>query len=87
MPIITLHLCCDNCQFWTKRHASYYFTYIVILMQLAQKLYEGVRLSDGTAAGLITYMRTDGLHVSIAFAASYFSGCLITYVVSCHLRA
>ncbi|KAL5785793.1 hypothetical protein ACOSQ2_008185 [Xanthoceras sorbifolium] len=33
-------------------------------MKLAQKLYEGVQLSDGRAAGLITYMRTDGLHIS-----------------------
>ncbi|KAG5550002.1 hypothetical protein RHGRI_015088 [Rhododendron griersonianum] len=33
-------------------------------MRLAQKLYEGVQLSNGTAAGLITYMRTDGLHIS-----------------------
>lgn len=34
-------------------------------MQLAQMLYEGVILSDGKATGLITYMRTDGLHVCI----------------------
>ncbi|XP_054797970.1 uncharacterized protein LOC129303012 isoform X2 [Prosopis cineraria] len=33
-------------------------------MKLAQKLYEGVELSDGKAVGLITYMRTDGLHIS-----------------------
>lgn len=33
-------------------------------MKLAQKLYEGIQLPDGTAAGLITYMRTDGLHIS-----------------------
>ncbi|CAL5402335.1 hypothetical protein CsSME_00025706 [Camellia sinensis var. sinensis] len=33
-------------------------------MKLAQKLYEGVQLSDGRAAGLITYMRTDGSHIS-----------------------
>ncbi|KAG9150828.1 hypothetical protein Leryth_002976 [Lithospermum erythrorhizon] len=33
-------------------------------MKLAQKLYEGVRLSGGEATGLITYMRTDGLHIS-----------------------
>lgn len=32
-------------------------------MQLAQKLYEGVELSNEKAVGLITYMRTDGLHV------------------------
>ncbi|XP_042484478.1 DNA topoisomerase 1 isoform X1 [Macadamia integrifolia] len=33
-------------------------------MKLAQKLYEGVKLSNEQATGLITYMRTDGLHVS-----------------------
>ncbi|KAH6774666.1 DNA topoisomerase [Perilla frutescens var. hirtella] len=33
-------------------------------MKVAQKLYEGVELSDGKATGLITYMRTDGLHLS-----------------------
>ncbi|KAK4277069.1 hypothetical protein QN277_015123 [Acacia crassicarpa] len=33
-------------------------------MKLAQKLYEGVELSNGEAVGLITYMRTDGLHIS-----------------------
>ncbi|XP_074568449.1 uncharacterized protein LOC141824990 isoform X2 [Curcuma longa] len=33
-------------------------------MKLAQKLYEGVKLSDDEATGLITYMRTDGMHVS-----------------------
>nr|GMD04585.1 DNA topoisomerase 1-like isoform X1 [Ipomoea batatas] len=33
-------------------------------MRLAQKLYEGVQLSDGKATGLITYIRTDGLHIS-----------------------
>ncbi|KAK8683228.1 hypothetical protein V6N13_039293 [Hibiscus sabdariffa] len=33
-------------------------------MKLAQKLYEGIRLSDGEATGLITYSRTDGLHIS-----------------------
>ncbi len=32
-------------------------------MQLAQKLYEGVTM-DGETAGLITYMRTDGVNVS-----------------------
>ncbi|KAF2542520.1 hypothetical protein F2Q68_00029128 [Brassica cretica] len=31
--------------------------------KLAQKLYEGVQLSDGQSTGLITYMRTDGLHI------------------------
>ncbi|KAL3520305.1 hypothetical protein ACH5RR_018454 [Cinchona calisaya] len=33
-------------------------------MKIAQKLYEGVQLADGNAVGLITYMRTDGLHIS-----------------------
>ncbi|CAN1196756.1 DNA topoisomerase 1 [Linum perenne] len=33
-------------------------------MKLAQKLYEGVELSKGKARGLITYTRTDGLHIS-----------------------
>ncbi|KAL1210463.1 DNA topoisomerase 3-alpha [Cardamine amara subsp. amara] len=33
-------------------------------MKLAQKLYEGVQLSGGKSAGLITYMRTDGLHIA-----------------------
>lgn len=33
-------------------------------MKLAQKLYEGIQLSDAKATGLITYTRTDGLHVS-----------------------
>ncbi|KAL0553231.1 hypothetical protein IC582_007120 [Cucumis melo] len=33
-------------------------------MQVAQKLYEGIQLADGKAAGLITYLRTDGLHIS-----------------------
>lgn len=33
-------------------------------MKLAQKLYEGIQLSDNKSAGLITYMRTDGLHIS-----------------------
>ncbi|KAL9328936.1 hypothetical protein ACSQ67_003939 [Phaseolus vulgaris] len=33
-------------------------------MKLAQKLYEGVDLSDGVAVGLITYIRTDGFHIS-----------------------
>ncbi|XP_022731856.1 uncharacterized protein LOC111286244 isoform X5 [Durio zibethinus] len=31
---------------------------------LAQKLYEGIQLLDGEATGLITYTRTDGLHIS-----------------------
>ncbi|XP_010548523.1 PREDICTED: uncharacterized protein LOC104819919 [Tarenaya hassleriana] len=42
-----------------KLHFSTTYT-----MKVAQKLYEGVQLCDGKAAGLITYMRTDGLHIS-----------------------
>ncbi|CAN8229836.1 unnamed protein product [Cochlearia groenlandica] len=33
-------------------------------MKVAQKLYEGVQMSDGKSTGLITYMRTDGLHIA-----------------------
>ncbi|XP_058724770.1 uncharacterized protein LOC131596200 isoform X2 [Vicia villosa] len=33
-------------------------------MMLSQKLYEGVELPNGISAGLITYIRTDGLHIS-----------------------
>ncbi|XP_051119971.1 uncharacterized protein LOC127243826 isoform X2 [Andrographis paniculata] len=33
-------------------------------MKIAQKLYEGVELPDGKATGLVTYIRTDGLHLS-----------------------
>ncbi|KAL2532678.1 DNA topoisomerase [Abeliophyllum distichum] len=33
-------------------------------MKVAQKLYEGVQLSNDKATGLITYMRTDGLYMS-----------------------
>eukprot|EP00257_Ricinus_communis_P020801 XP_015580134.1 uncharacterized protein LOC8282105 isoform X1 [Ricinus communis] len=42
-----------------KLHFSSMYT-----MKLAQKLYEGVQLSDGKTTGLITYIRTDGLHIS-----------------------
>jgi DNA topoisomerase IA len=38
-------------------------------MQIAQKLYEGVELANGIAVGLITYMRTDGLHVGFSLVA------------------
>ncbi|KAJ8763759.1 hypothetical protein K2173_003541 [Erythroxylum novogranatense] len=34
-------------------------------MELAQQLYEGVQLSNGQVTGLITYHRTDGLHISV----------------------
>jgi DNA topoisomerase-1 len=33
-------------------------------MQIAQQLYEGIDLGEGTPAGLITYMRTDSTNVS-----------------------
>lgn len=33
-------------------------------MQLAQKLYEGIPLEGGETTGLITYMRTDSVHLS-----------------------
>ncbi|CAI8605799.1 unnamed protein product, partial [Vicia faba] len=33
-------------------------------MMLSQKLYEGVELPNGISVGLITYIRTDGLHIS-----------------------
>ncbi|CAI9090687.1 OLC1v1025509C1 [Oldenlandia corymbosa var. corymbosa] len=42
-------------------------------MKIAQKLYEGVQLSDGKAVGLITYMRTDGLHISDEAASDILS--------------
>lgn len=32
--------------------------------QLAQQLYEGVKLANGELTGLITYMRTDGVQVN-----------------------
>ncbi|KAK1605754.1 hypothetical protein QYE76_029427 [Lolium multiflorum] len=33
-------------------------------MKVAQKLYEGINLSSEQATGLITYLRTDGYHIS-----------------------
>ena len=33
-------------------------------MKIAQQLYEGVDLADGSSAGLITYMRTDSVKIS-----------------------
>ncbi|ONK76430.1 uncharacterized protein A4U43_C03F27810 [Asparagus officinalis] len=35
-----------------------------VLILVAQGLYEGIKLSNGEATGLITYMRTDGVHIS-----------------------
>lgn len=46
--------------FYTVFHADNYSS-----LQLAQKLYEGVKLSDVETTGLITYMRTDGFHVGL----------------------
>ncbi|XP_062021032.1 uncharacterized protein LOC133737513 [Rosa rugosa] len=56
MPYITSTLQQDAAN---KLHFSATYT-----MKLAQKLYEGVQLSDGKSTGLITYTRTDGLHIS-----------------------
>ncbi|CAI8605797.1 unnamed protein product [Vicia faba] len=39
-------------------------------MKLAQKLYEGVELPSGETVGLITFVRTDGLHISDEAVAS-----------------
>lgn len=39
-------------------------------MMYAQQLYEGVELGDGTATGLITYMRTDSVNLSETAIAS-----------------
>src|SRR5204863_7773982 len=33
-------------------------------MVLAEQLYEGIAVGDGAPVGLITYMRTDSLHVA-----------------------
>ncbi|XP_047333683.1 DNA topoisomerase 1-like [Impatiens glandulifera] len=55
-PFITSSLQQDAAN---KLHFSAMYT-----MKLAQKLYEGVQLSDASTTGLITYMRTDGLHIS-----------------------
>ncbi|KAL5537675.1 hypothetical protein UlMin_044000 [Ulmus minor] len=55
-PYITSTLQQDSAN---KLHFSSTYT-----MKLAQKLYEGVQLSDGRETGLITYTRTDGLHIS-----------------------
>ena len=40
-------------------------------MSIAQKLYEGIDLGDGTV-GLITYMRTDSIRLSDEFVGSAF---------------
>ncbi|KAM0941729.1 putative DNA topoisomerase [Dioscorea sansibarensis] len=56
MPYITSTLQQDSA---SKLNFSTTYT-----MKLAQKLYEGIKLSDKEATGLITYMRTDGLNIS-----------------------
>ncbi|KAI0518728.1 hypothetical protein KFK09_006164 [Dendrobium nobile] len=56
MPYITSTLQQDSAN---KLHFTTAYT-----MKLAQQLYEGIKLSDKESAGLITYMRTDGMHIS-----------------------
>ncbi|KAK8967863.1 hypothetical protein KSP40_PGU003627 [Platanthera guangdongensis] len=56
MPYITSTLQQDSAN---KLHFSASYT-----MKLAQQLYEGIKLSDKESTGLITYMRTDGMHIS-----------------------
>ena len=55
-------------------------------MVLAQQLYEGVAIGEGGPSGLITYMRTDSLHLSaesLSAAASYIvSAWGTSYVLS-----
>ncbi|XP_062233080.1 uncharacterized protein LOC133930445 isoform X2 [Phragmites australis] len=56
MPYITSSLQQDASN---KLHFAAGYT-----MKVAQKLYEGVSLSSEEATGLITYIRTDGFHIS-----------------------
>lgn len=56
MPYITSSLQQDAAN---KLHFSAGHT-----MKVAQKLYEGINLSPEEATGLITYIRTDGFHIS-----------------------
>ncbi|KAF0929513.1 hypothetical protein E2562_021764 [Oryza meyeriana var. granulata] len=42
-------------------------------MKVAQKLYEGISLSSEEATGLITYIRTDGFHISDGAAEDILS--------------
>ncbi|KAL6865303.1 hypothetical protein ACP4OV_016454 [Aristida adscensionis] len=56
MPYITSSLQQDAAN---KHHFTAGYT-----MKVAQKLYEGISLSSEEATGLITYIRTDGVHVS-----------------------
>ncbi|KAL6610201.1 hypothetical protein ACP70R_040170 [Stipagrostis hirtigluma subsp. patula] len=56
MPYITSSLQQDAAN---KLHFTAGYT-----MKVAQKLYEGISLSSEEATGLITYIRTDGFHIS-----------------------
>uniref|UniRef100_A0ACD5YR26 Uncharacterized protein n=2 Tax=Avena sativa TaxID=4498 RepID=A0ACD5YR26_AVESA len=56
MPYITSSLQQDAAN---KLHFAAGYT-----MEVAQKLYEGIGLSSEQATGLITYLRTDGYHIS-----------------------
>lgn len=65
MPYITSTLQQDSAN---KLHFSASYT-----MKLAQQLYEGIKLSDSESTGLITYMRTDGMHISSEAATDIHS--------------
>ncbi|XP_006656881.1 DNA topoisomerase 1 [Oryza brachyantha] len=65
MPYITSSLQQDAAN---KLHFSAGYT-----MKVAQKLYEGISLSSEEATGLITYMRTDGFHISDGAAQDILS--------------
>lgn len=39
--------------------------------QVAQNLYEGVKLDNEEQTGLITYMRTDGVQVGVLYRQNY----------------
>ena len=40
-------------------------------LQVAQNLYEGVKLDNEEQTGLITYMRTDGVQVGVLYRQNY----------------
>uniref|UniRef100_A0A0E0E0K2 Topo IA-type catalytic domain-containing protein n=1 Tax=Oryza meridionalis TaxID=40149 RepID=A0A0E0E0K2_9ORYZ len=65
MPYITSSLQQDAAN---KLHFSAGYT-----MKVAQKLYEGINLSSEEATGLITYIRTDGFHISDGAAEDILS--------------
>ncbi|KAF0904126.1 hypothetical protein E2562_032399 [Oryza meyeriana var. granulata] len=65
MPYITSSLQQDAAN---KLHFSAGYT-----MKVAQKLYEGISLSSEEATGLITYIRTDGFHISDGAAEDILS--------------